>query len=103
MGFVIKMNDSGVFMDVRALVLHLKKDKLFLVQHVHYLMILNMTATYKSLMDAEFQDFIIEETGISRAYLFKVLKAMVSSELLERLPKRGWYKLKGIKLHKSKF
>lgn len=96
MGFVIEVKEN-MFMDIKNICLDEKARSLFKVEHVLYLMILNMNKTNRIHIDRDFQDFVSDNVSISRAYLFKILKALTGSKMLERGEKRGWYKLNNIK------
>lgn len=97
MEFVIQINENGVMMDVKQIVLHEKARDLFKFQHVWYLMILNMNRSSQILIDKNFQCFLLENVKISRAHFYKIISSMLESKLLKKEDKRGWYKLLTIK------
>lgn len=102
MGFVVKVNDNDVWMDVKNISLSEGASRLFKPQKVHYLMILNMTSGHKILLNKEFQEFLTKEAKVSRAFLFKLLKVFLEYGIVSKEPKRGWYKLNGLRLKKRK-
>lgn len=95
--FVLQINENGVMMDVKQIVLHEKARDMFKFQHVWYLMILNMNRSNLLFIDKNFQAFLLENVKVSRAHFYKIISAMLESRLLEKGDKRGWYKLLTIK------
>jgi|GEM_PF-3993029 len=95
-GFVMCVNEQGVMMDVKQILLnHAGRQKMFKWHHVLYLMIINSTGK-KIQLDADFVEFVVENTFASRASLFKYVKTLADSGFITKLEKRGWYKINNI-------
>ena len=96
-GFVMCINEQGVMMDVKQVLLnHEGRQKMFKWHHVLYLMIINASAGKKIQLDADFVNFLVLNTFASRASLFKYVKVLTDSGFLTKLEKRGWYKINNI-------
>lgn len=96
-GFVMLVNESGIYMDVKYILLNVKSRKMFRMEHMLYLMVINSNKTNRINIGATFQAFVIENASISRAFFYKVLQAMVKSGMVSKLDKRGWYRINFIK------